>query len=148
VSEEIPSKKVAVMLVLGDPKSSAGLAGILRDRGFDVVVAQGSADAAKSLQGSVPDIVMVDLQLEREVGGFELMRRLRQDHPSVRVVAGSTTPHWFAANSPNARIPVVMQPYDLERLVALLRGDVDPGATPGFTADDNAHWEAEQSSAG
>lgn len=47
-------------------------------------------------------------------------------------------PQWFGSGSPLGGVPVILQPFDLERLVALLRGERDPGATPGFRGDDDA----------
>ena len=133
-----PDKPVPLLLALADAASSSRVAAALRNRDFRVVEAHDGAAAMAQLRRDRPAAALVDLHLDGEVDGFELAHWLRRDHSEVRLVLASRRPHWFASGSDLGGVPVVLLPFDLDRLVALLRGERDPGATPGFRGDDDA----------
>lgn len=51
-------------------------------------VAEDGAQAMELVEQKEPDVVLTDIDMPR-VDGFELVRRLKQDHPSVKVIAVS-----------------------------------------------------------
>lgn len=70
-----------------------------------------------------PDVAVVDLAMPR-MNGFEVARRVRQTHPSMRLIALSG--YSSAADVKGAREAgfdlLVQKPIDPEHLVKLIRG--------------------------
>lgn len=132
-----PDRPVPLLLALADAAGSTRVAAVLRNRGFAVVEAHDGAAAMAQVRRDRPAAALVDLHLDGEVDGFELAHWLRRDRSQVRLVLASRRPHWFASSSDLGGVPVVLLPFDVERLVALLRGERDPGATPGFRGNDD-----------
>ena len=81
--------KIRVALVDDHPLVLQGLAGLLRDEGFEVAgIAQKTTEALDLLAHSPSDLVVVDLTLE-ETSGFDLLLTIRKRHPTVTAVVYS-----------------------------------------------------------
>jgi DNA-binding NarL/FixJ family response regulator len=77
---------ISVVLVDDHAALREGLATLLERRGFEVVDSAGTAaDAATLLARSEPEVAVVDLALPDE-DGAELVRRLRVEHPELKLV--------------------------------------------------------------
>ena len=77
------------ILVVDDEEAVlATTAAILRDAGYEVNTARDGFEALAGLRGSVPEVVITDLQMPG-MSGFELLGVIRKRFPSVVVIATS-----------------------------------------------------------
>jgi DNA-binding NarL/FixJ family response regulator len=81
----------SAVIVDDDPDIRRGLKMIIENRTPFAVVGEAAdgALALKILETVVPDVVVVDVKLPH-VDGIQLTRHIRENHPSVRVVAYSS----------------------------------------------------------
>lgn len=63
-------------------------AAILRDAGYEVHTARDGFEALASLRGSLPELLITDLQMPG-MSGFELLGVIRKRFPSIAVIATS-----------------------------------------------------------
>jgi two-component system OmpR family response regulator len=112
------------VLVVDDEASLAEvLASVLRFEGWEVRTAGDGADAIRIARELRPDAVLLDVMLP-DMGGLEVLRRLRADHPSVCVL------FLTARDAVEDRIAgitaggddYVTKPFSLEEVLARLRG--------------------------
>lgn len=64
----------------------------LTDAGFDVVTAPDASEALAKIEGTPPDLAILDLNLAGE-DGLMLMQFLRRNAPSVRIIIFTGTEH-------------------------------------------------------
>ena len=89
---------IRLMMVDDHPVVRAGLRALLEaDTGIEVVAELASGEEAlaeleklRALGDGMPDLVLMDLNLGRGIGGIETTRTLRADHPDVQVLAVTT----------------------------------------------------------
>lgn len=89
---------IRLMMVDDHPVVRAGLRALLEaDPGVEVVAELASGEEAlaeleklRALGDALPDLVLMDLNLGRGIGGIETTRALRADHPQVQVLAVTT----------------------------------------------------------
>jgi DNA-binding NarL/FixJ family response regulator len=87
-------EKIRVLLIEDNRLLREGIAAMLIDNGgFEVVARSDDGDALRKLKdaGKVPDIVLLDLGLEK-ADSLKLMARLRDELPGVRVIAMDILP--------------------------------------------------------
>ncbi|MEN6452142.1 MAG: response regulator [Thermoguttaceae bacterium] len=58
----------------------------LQDAGFEVITAQGQAQAEKILADQKPDVAVVDVMMENPDAGFVLCHHIRKNTPSMPVI--------------------------------------------------------------
>jgi two-component system response regulator HydG len=87
VKDEPKTDKARPRVVVADDEASArsGLGTLLRDEGFDVILAEDGATALARVQESAPDILVTDLRMPG-MDGIELLRRAREVDPELIVV--------------------------------------------------------------
>jgi two-component system OmpR family response regulator len=111
-------------LVVDDEASLAEvLASVLRFEGWEVRTAGDGADAIRTARELRPDAVLLDVMLP-DMGGLEVLRRLRADNPAVCVL------FLTARDAVEDRIAgitaggddYVTKPFSLEEVLARLRG--------------------------
>jgi len=75
------------LLVDDDPRFRETLKEILRSRfpSMDIAEAAETGEALKKIEGRVPDLIFMDIQLPGENGLF-LTRRIKKSHPSLPVI--------------------------------------------------------------
>lgn len=86
-----PNGRVETILLVEDEDALLSLMqDVLKDAGYNVMTASDGQEAAESYceHGGEIDLVLTDIGLPR-LGGRELLRRLRQINPEVRVVVSS-----------------------------------------------------------
>lgn len=86
--------KTKVLLVEDNRLLREGIAAVLDDHGdFQVIAVAEDGDTFDQLQrsGQTPDVVLLDLGLAR-TSSLQLMKRLRAEHPDVRVIAMDILP--------------------------------------------------------
>jgi two-component system nitrate/nitrite response regulator NarL len=80
-----------VLLIDDHALFRVGLQGLLEQRNIEVVAAVGSGtDGFRLAQELAPDVVLLDLRMP-EIGGLEVLRRLREANPGIPVVMLTTS---------------------------------------------------------
>jgi len=76
-----------VRIVVADDEASArsGLATLLRQEGFEVVLAEDGVSGLARVQETAPDVLVTDLRMPG-MDGIELLRKAREAHPDLIVV--------------------------------------------------------------
>ncbi len=97
----------------------------LQNNGFEVILAKDGVDAIEQLRHTVPDILLVDLEMPR-MNGFELTRRVRADEnlggvPILVITSRSGSRHRDQAIGLGAS-GYMSKPYRLDELVQSIRG--------------------------
>ena len=87
MTDEPNLDKARPLVVVADDEASArsGLGTLLRDEGFDVILAQDGSTALARVQESAPDILVTDLRMPG-MDGIELLRRARETDAELIVV--------------------------------------------------------------
>jgi CheY-like chemotaxis protein len=125
----------SILVVDDEPDVAEAIQAVLEHAGFAVVVANSAARALEVLERREFDVVVTDVIMPK-VNGLELIRRLRADHPRVRIIAisggGSFGPlslkpeaistHAFIAAARDAGAEeVVTKPFDMDDLLSAVR---------------------------
>lgn len=125
----------SVLVVDDDPDVAEAMQSVLERSGFVVVVANGAMAGLESLQDHDFAVVVTDLIMPK-VNGLELIRKLREQHPRIRVIAisggGGLGPlsmkpdalstHAFIAAARDAGAEEVLtKPFDMEDLLSAVR---------------------------
>src|SRR5579872_3812147 len=93
-----------LLLVDDDSLLRLSMAAALGEIGFSVRSAQDGLSALEEIRSDIPDIVLSDLNMPR-MSGFEILRIVRRDFPSIRLIAmsgafsGDEVPFGVAADS-------------------------------------------------
>ncbi|MCA9215214.1 MAG: response regulator [Planctomycetales bacterium] len=74
-----------VLLVDDSATDRAMIGGMLRKSGMQVRLAENGSGALKQLSGSLPDVVLTDMQMP-EMNGLELVQAIRMQYPLVPVI--------------------------------------------------------------
>ncbi len=82
------SPKPQILVVDDDPCIRESLGMLLMSVGYEVGMAKNGASAVSYLKGSVPDLIVSDLNMP-EMSGMELISRVRIQYPSISIVAMS-----------------------------------------------------------
>jgi len=114
---------IRVLVVDDEPVLAEMLASVLRYEGWDVMTAGDGGSAVRAARGFRPDAVILDVMLP-DVGGLEVLRRLRASTPHVCVL------FLTARDAVQDRIAgitaggddYVTKPFSLEEVLARLRG--------------------------
>lgn len=74
------------VLVVDDETSILeSLDGILSDEGFEVITAEGGADALEKIQEVIPDLVLLDIWMPG-MDGIETLEKIKEGYPYLQVV--------------------------------------------------------------
>ena len=123
---------IRVLLVDDEPSLTDLIGMALRYEGWDVRSAASGADAVQSARQFRPDVVVLDVMLP-DIGGFEVMKRLRADTPDLPVLflTARDSVHDRVAGITAGGDDYVTKPFSLEEVVARLRGLVRRTAPVG-----------------
>jgi CheY-like chemotaxis protein len=80
--------KLQILVVDDDASVRESLEMLLMSVGYDAAVANNGASALSYLKGSVPDLIVSDLDMPG-MSGMELISHVRTQYPSVSIVAMS-----------------------------------------------------------
>jgi CheY-like chemotaxis protein len=80
--------KRQILVVDDEPSIRETLGMLLMSVGYDVAVADSGVSAVSQLNGSVPDLIVTDLNMP-QMSGLELISHVRSRYPSVSIVAMS-----------------------------------------------------------
>lgn len=84
-SDEIPSRAATILYVEDEIDLRADIAEELTAAGYDVIQAGNGREALEKIASVRPDLILCDITMP-EVGGYELMARLRGDMPDLAEV--------------------------------------------------------------
>ena len=125
----------SILVVDDEPDVAEAIQRVLEHAGFAVVTAISALEGLAAAAEQDFDVVVTDMIMPR-VNGVELIRKLRGQHPRVRVIAisggGSFGPlslkpdaistHAFIAAARDAGAEEVLtKPFDMEDLLAAIR---------------------------
>jgi len=95
--------KKKVLLVDDDVDFLDMHAAVLSNRGYDVVTARSSKECLDRLDRIRPDVVVLDVMMERFDSGFIASKKIKDKHPEIRVLLltsiGSQTGLEFSSNA-------------------------------------------------
>ncbi|MCW5734467.1 MAG: response regulator [Enhydrobacter sp.] len=99
------------------------VAGYLRECGYQVVEADGAAEAKRVLQsGPAPQLAFIDLDVSDETDGFGLARWIRAERPGVKVLLTSSVRRTAQmAGDLCEEGPLISKPYDHRDLESQIR---------------------------
>lgn len=105
--------KPRILVVDDDPRIRESLGMLLQSAGYDVVTADNGVTAVAHLRGTVPDVLLTDINMP-QMSGVELISHVRNLHPSVPIVAMSGDYHGVAvaAGVVADRFYMKGQPFD------------------------------------
>jgi CheY-like chemotaxis protein len=83
-----PGSGVRILVVDDNVDAAESIAEVLELLGNQVRVAHDGIEALRLARESVPDLALLDIGLP-VIDGYELARRLRSEHPTLRLVAVS-----------------------------------------------------------
>jgi CheY-like chemotaxis protein len=74
-----------VLLVDDEVEFVSTLAERLRIRGIEAVIANSGVEALESIAATLPDVVVLDVMMPG-MGGIEVLREIKKDHPNIPVI--------------------------------------------------------------
>jgi DNA-binding response OmpR family regulator len=124
-----------VLVVDDEPDIGEVIRRVLERAGFETTVTQNAAAALAAIEVRTPDVIITDIIMPK-TNGVDLIKKVRAEHPRVRVIAisggGSFGPltykpdaistHAFLAAARDAGADEVLtKPFDLSELLAAIR---------------------------
>ena len=102
----------------------ATLPAVLRRRGFTVAVVATVAEAREEIKKQRFDLLLTDLNIEREADGFEVVRAMREAHPAcVNIILTGYQGLDTAMEGIREKIDeYILKPTDTDKLIALVVG--------------------------
>ena len=87
VTDDVKKSEQRIRVVVADDEASSrnGLAMLLRDEGFDVILAEDGVSGLAKVQETAPEVLVTDLRMPG-MDGIELLRRARELDPEIVVV--------------------------------------------------------------
>ncbi len=119
------SEQAATILVADDDPGIRQLLRVFLERvGFQVVLAQNGDEAVRLSQGSVPDLIMVDVMMP-QMDGYEVCRQLRNDtrtsHVPILMLTSLSTVGDKLTGFESGADDYVTKPFDLDEVLARVR---------------------------
>lgn len=122
-----------ILVVDDDPLILAFVSRVLRLHGFDVRTAGDGREALRLVYGDVPAPAMLIADVSMPgMGGIELAARLTADRPGLAVVLMTADPPSAeaAADRPELVRAVLLKPFEVDDLVAVVRDIAGDGPGP------------------
>jgi CheY-like chemotaxis protein len=121
-----------ILLIEDNPANMKLLSFLLASHGYDVRKAADAEAALVALEGELPRMILMDLQLPG-MDGFELTRRLKSDSRTRDVLIVAVTAYAMQGDERKARDAgcdgYITKPIDTRRLPGLVARYLDGGAT-------------------
>ena len=131
-----PAESDKLILVVDDDEGVRELLSFLaRQRGHRVETASDGDEAARKIQKTRPDLIVLDLMLPR-YGGFELLRRLQKGARSrvpIIIVTGRYTDRSTAEliRQESNVVELLEKPVKTKRFVSAIQRALNPGLPEG-----------------
>jgi CheY-like chemotaxis protein len=112
-----------ILLVDEDALLRANLRRLLALEGHEVTEAEGGLQGVELALADPPDVVLCDLRMP-DLGGIEVMKRLRSDPRTARVpfvaVTGGATPFTLESGEARGADGYVRKPFGIDDLLAVV----------------------------
>jgi two-component system OmpR family response regulator len=117
-------KNMRVLLVDDETEFVSALAERLALRGFDAQTATSGEEALEKINSSPPEVVLLDM-LMPGMNGLEVLKRIKRDHPQVRVILLTGRGSWDAIQGiREGAYDCLMKPIQIEELMQIMTSDV------------------------
>ncbi|MEX1108719.1 MAG: cache domain-containing protein [Dongiaceae bacterium] len=120
----IPKGNETILIVEDDPAVRRIVAGMVASLGYDTHEATDCADALQRLErnGKV-DLVLTDIIMPGQIGGWELAQTVRERWPRTRVLltSGYSDKDIGEGEQANGRTPILSKPYRKRELARKIR---------------------------
>jgi DNA-binding response OmpR family regulator len=118
-----------IAVVDDDPDFQALLAEIFDDEGYAVAQHAEADTGLPALRRAAPDLIVLDLRLERPTSGWALLRRLRAepDFRTTPIIVCSADRGFLAQHAHELRdqgCAILPKPLDLDHLLALVSAGI------------------------
>ena len=125
-----PSREKYILFVDDEPSIRATLPPILRRKGFQVTVAATVQEAITLMYMQQFDLLLTDLNIEREGDGFQLVRSMHDANPRCITIILTGYPSIESAveGIHEALDDYVVKPTDTDALIAMLSGRLAKGS--------------------
>ena len=113
-------KKMQVLLVDDEMEFVSALAERLNLRGFEAETATSGEEALEKINSSPPDVVLLDM-LMPGMSGLEVLKRIKRDHPQVRVILLTGRGSWDSIQGiREGAYDCLMKPIQIEELMQIM----------------------------
>ena len=111
-----------VCIVDDEPAILKELSGILEDEGYQVTTAETGGEALNVIQTEPPDVVLLDIWMP-ELGGLEVLKRVREHAPAMMVImmSGHGSVETAVEATKLGAYDYLEKPLDLEKVTILVR---------------------------
>jgi two-component system, OmpR family, KDP operon response regulator KdpE len=124
-------RRISILIVDDEIAVLKYIQSALKSRGYDTLIAVNGNEALKTIEGEMPDIIILDVMMPGGPDGFEVCRRLREwSQIPIIMLSGRTDPEEkvrcleagaddyiskpFNTNELNARITAVLRRYQVK----------------------------------
>jgi two-component system OmpR family response regulator len=117
--------KMRVLLVDDEAEFVSALAERLDLRGFEARTAISGEEALQKIDTSPPDLVLLDV-LMPGMGGLEILKRIKKDHPLVQVILLTGRGTWEGIQGTReGAYDCLMKPIQIEELIQVMTDAVE-----------------------
>ena len=109
-----------ILVIEDEPETAAFLTQILERLGYEVTVAHNGEEALDQIHTRRPNLALVDLVMPG-IGGWELVRRIRQDRSIQQVPILICTAHRGARTTGGLVQGTLYKPFGLEEIAEKVR---------------------------
>ena len=111
-----------VLLVDEEEEFVTALGERLELRGFQVLTANDGAEALRLVQADPPEVVVLDVRMPG-VGGLEVLKQMRSDHPKIPVIllTGLGSTREGIEGMQLGAFDYLMKPIQIEKLIENMR---------------------------
>jgi DNA-binding NtrC family response regulator len=118
-------KNMRVLLVDDEMEFVSALAERLNLRGFDAQTATSGEEALEKINASPPEVVLLDM-LMPGMNGLEVLKRIKRDHPQVRVILLTGRGSWDAIQGiREGAYDCLMKPIQIEELMQIMTSEAE-----------------------
>jgi DNA-binding NtrC family response regulator len=123
----------SILLVDDDPQIQKLFVHYLRSKNIDVISAISGEEAIKSLENSIPDLILLDLSLPG-ISGLECLEKIKKNHPVIPVViiTGYAELSTAVKAMKLGSKDYIEKPVDLENLYRVINSIVQPIPEPVY----------------
>jgi DNA-binding NtrC family response regulator len=118
-------RNMRVLLVDDETEFVSALAERLNLRGFDAQTATSGEEALEKINASPPEVVLLDM-LMPGMNGLEVLKRIKRDHPQVRVILLTGRGSWDAIQGiREGAYDCLMKPIQIEELMQIMTSEAE-----------------------
>lgn len=110
-----------ILIVDDEEELAENLGDLLEFEGYNVILTSTGEEALEKLAESVPDIILLDIQLPG-ISGIDVLRKAKSKHPELPVVMVSASSQKGTSEQVGqlGAEAMVLKPYDQDELLELV----------------------------